>query len=161
MISLLLLKTGKDQHITGLVMGDIDTIERWLKQQILKLKKEGTLERVGGRKNGHWRAIDACIAIKVENFAKKYIINHEHDNDASSFCEIYHSGVMIGNKVACPHSTLVKTFEKKNSIISKVYIIVNVLLGLKGVLSAFNSDIVSVQGSSKVYQRIAESIKNV
>ena len=58
------------------------------------------------------------IAIKVENLGKKYIINHEHDNDASSFCEIYHSGVMIGNKVACPHSTYkqknFKSFKSEN-----------------------------------------------
>ena len=56
---------------------------------------------------------------------------------------------------------LVKAFEKKNSIISKVCVTVNVLLGMKNVLSAFNSDIVLVHGNSKAGQRIVEYIKSV
>ena len=44
------------------------------------------------------------IAIKVESLGKKYIINHEQGNAVGSFCEIYHRGVMIGNKVAYPDS---------------------------------------------------------
>ncbi|WP_415406731.1 hypothetical protein ACLHDG_13300 [Sulfurovum sp. CS9] len=56
---------------------------------------------------------------------------------------------------------LVKAFEKKNSIISKVCVTANVLLGMKDMLSDFNPDIVLVHGNGKACQRIVEYIKSV
>ncbi len=56
---------------------------------------------------------------------------------------------------------LVKAFEKNNSIISKVCVTANVLLGMKGILSDFNPDIVFVHGDGKACQRIVEFIKSV